>query len=144
MITLNILQHLEDNNLGTLNIDGSSTGSRLLWWEKLPEGKSGIYILSDGAPLDRALKTTQNFTLYSRGSSNDVEGNQWLEDILTFFQTDCYPVCDLPIVPGYSDNEYTNVTIIPSSNIQNIGKDDTNRLIWSASATVTYTKKETV
>lgn len=141
MIPLHILQLLEDNDLGTLNIDGKGTGSRLLWWEKLPEGKSGIYVLSDGAALDRATRTTQNITLYSRGNKNDVEGNKWLEDILTFFTTECYPVCDLPVVPDYSDNIYKNVAIIPSSNIQNLGKDDTNRLIWSASATVTYTKE---
>jgi len=143
MITLHVLQLLEDNGYGQVNLEGNLTGTDLLFWEKLPEGQTGVYILSDGAPLDRALKTSQNFTLYARGT-NDVQGNQWLEDILTFFSKECYPVCDLPIVPGYSDNEYTNVTIIPSSNTQNIGKDDTNRLIWSASATVTYTKKETV
>ena len=141
MITLSLLQLLANNGLGRVNLDGSLTGNDLLFHEKLPEGKTGVYIISNGETLDRSLRTAQSFDLYARGV-NDIAGGVWLEDILKFFTNECWPVCDLPKVDGYTEQGYRNCAIKPTSNVQNVGLDDTNRMIYVCSATVKYNLKE--
>lgn len=140
MITLHILKLLEDNGYGTIALTGNETADDLLWFEKLPVGKEGVFIMSRGTSLSRGQRATQSFDLYARGS-NDIDGMQRLEDILNFFAEECYPVCDLPTVPSYSDNQYTNTVIVPTSNIENVGLDDTDRVIYTVSAQVTYQKE---
>ena len=140
MITLSILQLLEDNGFGTVVLTGSETGE-LLYHEKLPEGKNGVYIISNGNPMDRNRRTMQSFDLYVRGST-DLSGAIKLESILKFFSTNCYPVCDLPAVDGYTTQGYKNCVIKPTSNIQNVGLDDTNRMIYVCSGEIKYDLKE--
>lgn len=137
MISLHIAKLLEDNGLGTLALTGSEMGSNLIFFEKLPVGKAGVYIMSNGDALQRGSRTTMSFDIYARGT-NDLNGAQRLEDILKFFRNECYPVCDLPIVPGYSNKQYKNCVIVPSFNVTNQGLDSTDRVIYSASATITY------
>lgn len=141
MITLSLLKLLEANNLGRANLTGSLTGTDLLYHEKLPDGKTGVYILSGGSSLDRNKRTNQEFDLYARGT-NDLQGAQWLEKILKFFTTDCYPVCNLPAVSGYTTENYKNCTITPVSNVRNVGLDSTNRLIYVATCKINYSIKE--
>lgn len=141
MITLHVLQLLADNGFGTLALTGNETGHDLLHFEKLPLDKHGVFVMSVGSPLTRGQRTTQTFDLYARGR-NDVEGMKKLEDILTFFANDCWPVCTLPAVPGYSENTYKNCLIQPINNITNVGQDSTDRVIYSISATITYRKEQ--
>lgn len=140
MITLNVLKLLEDNGYGKLVLIGNETGENLLFHEKLPLGKEGVYIMSRGDTITRGQMTTQSFDLYARGS-NDLEGAQRLEAILEFFAQSCYPVCDLPKVTGYSEEEYKNSIIVPTFNISNVGVDSTDRVIFLASAQVIYKKE---
>lgn len=140
MITLHILQLLENNGCGTIAWEGNETATDLLWHEILPVGKSGVFIVSRGTPLGRGQRITQSFDLYARGT-DDLEGAHRLEDILDFFEAECYPVCDLPDVPGYSTREYTNAVIVPTSNIENTGQDETDRTIFVVSANVIYQKE---
>lgn len=138
MITLHIAKLLENNNLGTLALTGNETG-RLIFFEKLPLGKTGVYIMSRGDGLARGQRTSQSFDIYARGN-NDLDGAQRLEDILTFFTEQCYPSCELPTVPGYSTNVYKNTVIVPTTNIQNVGVDSTDRVIYMVAANVIYNK----
>jgi hypothetical protein len=137
MITLHILQLLSDNGFGTIAYTGDEAEADL-FFEKLPLDKAGVYIVSRGAPLARGQRTTQAFDLYARGV-NDLEGGQKLEAILQYL-TDTYVQCTLPLVTDYSDKEYKRVTLEPTSNVQNVGVDDTDRVIYVVSAQATYSK----
>lgn len=143
MITLHIAKLLADNGFGTLVLTGTETGSNLLYFEKLPIGKNGVFIVSRGAPLSRGQRTVQAFDLYARGS-NDIDGAKRLNDILKFFSRDfgINLVCDLPIVTGYSTNKYSNVIIEPTQNISNVGQDNADRVIYLASAKITYKENQ--
>lgn len=141
MITLSLLKLLEDNGLGTVALTGSETGEDLLFHEKLPEGKTGVYIVSNGDPLERSQRARQSFDLYARGE-NDIAGAKWLEQILAFFANECWPVCDLPAVDGYTEQGYVGCVIKPTSNIQNVGLDETNRAIYVCTAEIKYNLKE--
>lgn len=140
MITLHILQLLEDNGFGTIALEGDETGDNLLYFEKMPLDKYGVSIMSRGTALVRGQRATQSFDLYARGR-NDLVGAQKLENILQFFATDCYPVCALPGVPNYDETVYINSTISPTSNIENVGIDDEDRVIYVVSGQVTYQKE---
>lgn len=141
MITLSIGKLLEDNGFGTLVLTGQETGDDLIFHEKLPDGKTGVYIISNGDPLDKSLRAKQSFDLYARGV-NDLAGAKWLEQILMFFANECWPVCDLPAVDGYTEQGYKNCVIKPTSNIQNVGQDDTNRNVFVCTAEIKYNLKE--
>ena len=139
MITLHIGKLLEDNNLGKLVLTGSETGE-LIFFEKLPVNKNGVFIMSRGEALNRGQRTAQSFDIYARGS-NDINGAKRLENILEFFTKDCYPSCTLPLVSGYSTNKYTKTIIMPTSNITNVGVDASDRVIYVCSAIIYYNKE---
>jgi hypothetical protein len=140
MITLHVLKLLEDNGYGTLMLTGDESNENSLWFEKLPLKKTGVYIMSRGDPIARGSRISQTFDLYARGT-NDVDGAQRLEAILDFFTKECYPSCLLPAVPGYSEKEYKNTIIVPSFNVNNVGVDATDRVIYQASAQIIYNKE---
>jgi hypothetical protein len=131
MITLHLLQFLQDNGLGTIEED--------LFYEKLPLDKAGVAIISRGGPLFRARnRAVAAFDFYSRGE-NDLLGADKLEKIWQLFVEE-YQVCDLPIVPGKSNKQYTRVYITPVSNIENLGQDETDRLVFRLSCEAVYNK----
>lgn len=139
MITLHVLKLLAENGFGTLMLTGNESGDDRLYFEKLPVGKVGIYSMSNGSPVIRGSRRTQSFDLYARGKS-DIDGAKRLESILDFFANECYPSCELPAIPGYSDESYKRVIIVPTSEIANVGVDSTDRVIWQVSAQVIYNK----
>lgn len=134
MITLNLLQLLENNGFGTIDTD--------LFWEKLTLGKNGVYITSLGNPTNRGMRRIQSFELYSRGTS-DVEGCRKLKDIVEFLNSS-YSVCSLPQVVDKRDQnnvlseQIDNITIMPCSTITDGGRDDNGRIIWTATGTILY------
>lgn len=132
MITLNLLQLLQDNNLGKIDED--------LFWEKLTLGKVGVYISSLGNPTVRGSRRIQTFELYSRGNS-DVLGCRKLMDIVSFLNSS-YDVCSLPRVVGSNGSvlseKIENVTIMPCSSVTNGGLDENGRIIWTATGTILY------
>jgi len=137
MITLHIAKLLQNNGFGTLALTGSETGNNLIYWEKLPLGKTGVYIMSNGDALSRGRRMSQTFNIYARGV-NDIDGAKRLKAILSFFNKECYPSCDLPIVAGYSEDTYSKTIILPTSNISNVGLDNTDRIIYSITAQIIY------
>lgn len=130
MVTLHILQLLQDNGFGTIDTD--------LFWEKLPLGKSGVAIISRGGPVTYGRRNIgQNFDLYSRGTT-DLLGAHKLEKIQEFF-ADNYPTCDLPVTPK-SNKQYKKVRIMPREVVTNLGQDENDRVIFVTSAQVIYQK----
>lgn len=138
MITLHIAKLLEDNGFGTVALTGNETGN-LIYWEKLPQGKNGIYVISTPTAIDRNSRNIQSFDIYSRGT-NDLEGKLILDNIVDFFKSDGFTICDLPEVPKYSTAQYRNCSIVTTAAPNNLGQDETNRLIWSMSADIRYKK----
>lgn len=131
MITLNILQYLEDEGFG--EIDES------LFFEKLALGNTGIAIFSRGGEQPYGRRSaTQAFDLYSRGT-NDVTGMQALEDIRTHLSDSFGQVCTLPTTE-YSDEVYDKCRFVTIENIQNLGLDDNDRVIYRLGAQIIYSK----
>jgi hypothetical protein len=129
MIALHILKLLEDNGFGEIDTD--------LFFEKLTLDKKGLYITSRGAPLNRSTRKTQAFDIYARGA-NDTDGYKMLEDVVSFLEEAYGTVCDLPPVPPISIKEYKNCSIQPTSNIENVGLDANNRIIYVVSGQIQY------
>lgn len=138
MITLHILQLLQDNGFGTISLTGAEPNADL-FFEKLPHDKNGVYIVAIGTARVRGQRMSQAFDLIARGD-NDIDGATRLEAICDYFDATFGQTCDLPTVTGYSDTEYKRVMIQPTSSISNIGLDATDRVIYSVSALVTYNK----
>lgn len=134
MITLNLLQLLENNGFGTIDEN--------LFWEKLTLGEQGVYIASIGNPTTRGSRRIQTFELYSRADS-DVAGCRKLRDIVDFLNSS-YSLCSLPqVVDKDNPNEVLseqidNITIMPCSSITDYGLDSNGRIIWTATGTILY------
>lgn len=137
MVTLRILKLLEQNGFGTVDINGT-VKTNGLYFEKLPQGKTGVAIFSRGAAMGHGMRLTQAFDLYSRGT-NDVEGYRKLEQIAELM-TDSFTVCTLPKITGIDETEYTNCSIVPISNIENAGQDENDRVLYTITAQITYSK----
>ena len=134
MITLNLLQYLENNGFGVIDEN--------LFWEKLTLGADGVYISSLGNPTERGSRRIQSFELYSRAKS-DVAGCRNLRNIVDFLNSS-YSVCSLPKVVD-KDNpsevlseQIDNITIMPCSTISDGGLDDNGRIIWTTTGTILY------
>lgn len=134
MITLNLLQLLENNGFGTIDEN--------LFWEKLTLGKEGVYIASIGNPTTRGSRKIQTFELYSRANS-DVAGCRKLRDIVDFLNSS-YSICSLPQVVDKDQpseilsEKIDNITIMPCSSITDGGLDSNGRIIWTATGTILY------
>ena len=128
MITLRLLQLLENNHFGKIDED--------LFWQKLALKKNGLFIVSIGRPQQRGYRKVQNFEIYSRGS-NDVEGYKKLMEVVDFLNNS-YNLCSLPAVPKYSVAQLDNVTIMPMYSPSNIGENSDGRIIWSATGSIIY------
>lgn len=132
MITLHILQLLEDEGFGT--IDATSDG---LFWEKLPLEVTGVAIYSRGSALSRGTRKVQQFDLYSRGE-NDLLGADKLEKIQEFINSN-FVVCDLPLTTN-SNKQYSAVTLEVTSSVENLGLDENDRLIFRLGVEAKYNK----
>ena len=133
MITLHLLEYLKENGYGSA-IDTD------LFFEKLPLGKTGVAIFSRGGERTYGRRRAeQQFDLYSRGS-NDLTGYDKLEKIATFFTDQYDELCNLPVVPGISNRQYNKVRITTIDNVENLGLDENDRVIYRLGATVIYEK----
>lgn len=134
MITLHILEYLKDNGFGTA-IDTD------LFFEKLPLDKQGVAIFSRGGEATYGRRrAVQRFDLYSRGSS-DLTGYHKLDEIRTFFSDNYDNLCELPTVPGVSNRVYQKARITAIDNIENLGLDDGDRVIYRLGAEIIYEKQ---
>ena len=138
MISLHLAQYLADNGFGNVALTGSETGNDLIYFEKLPLGKTGLFIMSNPTVLTREQRMQQSIDIYARGR-NDLEGGQLLGDVVKFLRGE-YGVCDLPVVTGYSNKQYKDCVFTPEQSISNQGLDATDRVIYSISINITYTE----
>jgi hypothetical protein len=130
MITLHVLQYLSDNGFGTIDTD--------LFFEKLPLGVNGIAIFARGGRQEYGRNTiAQAFDLYVRGKS-DVLGMSICEDLRTLFSDSYGKMCTLPIVEDISERVYKNVQFLEITNIENIGVDENERVVYRLGVTVNY------
>ncbi len=135
MITLHILQLLADEGFGTIGTD--------LFWEEIPVNstggvKDGVWIISRGSAKSRGSRTTQAFDIYAR-YANKVQCSLKLHNIFEYLEEAFGEVCDLPTTP-LSDLEFTNVSIEPTSTIDNVGEDANGKIIKVISGQVIYNK----
>lgn len=130
MISLQLLKYLENNGFGTIDKD--------LLWEKETLDKTGLFIVSTSEQVPRGSRRVQRFTLYSRGT-NDVTGYKKLEKARNFLSSaESYETCTLPAVPPIVNDPAENVTIMPMSTINNIGRDENGRIVWSCDGYIYY------
>lgn len=129
MITLSLLQFLENNDFGKIDED--------LFFQKLALGCKGIYITNIGDAQSRGARRSQSYELLSRGK-DDVDGYTQLEKVIDFLNAS-YGECRLPAVPEVAESKkYENVTIMPLSSITSVGMDENDLVIYSATGTIYY------
>lgn len=133
MVTLHLLEYLKANSFGTA-IDTD------LFFEKLPLDKTGVAIFSRGGERTYGRRNAvQRFDLYSRGTS-DLTGADKLDKIATFFSDNYDNLCELPTVPGVSNRRYTRARITAIDNVENLGLDENDRVIYRLGAQIIYEK----
>lgn len=133
MITLHLLEYLKDNGFGTA-IDTD------LFFEVLPLGENGVAIFSRGGEATYGRRRcVQRFDLYCRGSSN-LNGYDKLDKIRTFFSDNYDNLCELPVVPGISNRVYEKARITAIDNVENLGLDENDRVIYRLGAEIIYEK----
>ena len=136
MITLNVLQLLEDEGFGTIDSD--------LFWEDVPldgngKPKNGVWIVPRASTVTSRNVRVQQFDVYSR-YTNKIPGSQKLEAILEYFEHNSNKPCELPVAESYTETVYTNIRIIPLSSIENVGVDENGKMVRVISAEIRYNK----
>lgn len=137
MITLSLLQQLENEGFGTIDTD--------LFYEEAPldsngNPKEGVWIVSRGSAVTRFNTEIQSFDLYSR-YKNKITGAKKLYDILDYLKEAYSSVCDLPACPPYSESTFKNVRILPTSGVENVGTDENGKVVRVISGEVYYVKE---
>ena len=128
MITLALLQFIEDNGLGKIDED--------LFWQNIGLDSEGVYVANIGQARPRGTRKVQRYELYSRHSSK-LEGLRKLEAIIDLINAS-YNVCELPAVPAYNVNSYRNITMMPLGTPTRVGEDANGRIIWSITGEITF------
>jgi hypothetical protein len=133
MVTLHVLQYLQENGFGTRDTN--------LFFEKLPLDKVGVAIFSRGGEKTYGRRSAmQRFDLYSRGS-DDMTGMDKLDKISTFFSDNYDELCTLPTIPSLSNRQYKKARITGIGNIENLGLDENDRVIYRLGCEIIYAKE---
>lgn len=143
MITMNIAKWFQDNGLGTALIAGTETNPNI-FVERITldtdnESRQGIWIESRGFPMSRGTRETAAFDVYARTTA-PYTGNQKLKEVRRLLKSAYGTTCQLPAVTGVPE-QYVNVVIQPTSNIDNIGQDAAGRTVWVMSGQVSYNEQ---
>lgn len=129
MITLSLLQLLQDEGFGTIDVD--------LFYQKLSLDKKGLYIADIGDLVDRHSRDSQGYELFSRGTT-DTQGYQKLQQVRKFLVNEYSNICELPAVPPTSNEVYSNVELTKPSSITNVGLDGQGRVVYSITGSILY------
>lgn len=137
MVTLHVAQLLADEGFGILDQD--------IFWEEAAldssgNPKEGIWIVTRGASISRFNLDIQSFDIYAR-FANKLTTHSKLQSILDYFWNIQGENCTLPTVPPYSEEQYTNVRIFPTSSIENVGSDDQEKIVKVISGEIRYKKE---
>lgn len=128
IVTLSLLKFLENNGLGKIDEN--------LFWQKLGLGLDGLYIADLGASQSRFSHHSTTYEIYSRHKDDFVAYKQLLE--VANLLCNSYSVCNLPAVPPFTDEGFTQVTIMLPSTISNNGQDSNGRIIYSITGQIFY------
>lgn len=128
MITLSFLKLLENNDLGRIDED--------LFWQDMTIDKVGVYIADIGDSLEKGKRKSQSFELIARGKSK-IDGYKRLKKIIDFM-TKTEVICEMPNYPPVFNEKYHNVSVKVTSTITTVGKDDNDRIVYSAQGQIIY------
>lgn len=130
MITIALLQFLENNNIGEID--------ETLFWQNLDMDVDDpvLYIVNIGQAQTRGSRRVQRYEIYTR-AKNKLAGLKLLESVIALIN-DSYNVCELPAVPEYEVPAFGNVTLMPLSTPTRVGEDANGRIIWSTSGNIIY------
>lgn len=130
MITIALLQFLEDNNIGKID--------ETLFWQNLDMNVDSpvLYIVNIGQAQTRGTRRVQRYEIYTRAKSK-LASLQLLESVIDLINNS-YAVCELPAVEQYEVPAYGNITLMPLSTPTRVGEDANGRIIWSTSGNIIY------
>lgn len=135
MITLHLLQLLENQGFGTIGTD--------LYYQKAPivsgVEKEGMWIVDRPSATTRRNIKVQQFDIYSR-YTDPVVGDRKLQAILDYLEQSSTKPCTLPTVDGYSTTQYTNIRLTPLTSLENVGTDETGKIVRVISGEIRYNK----
>lgn len=127
MITLALLKLLEENEFGQIG--------RSLFWQKMPLGKTGLFITNLAVSGRRGERKSQRFEIFSIGD-DDVDGLKKIEAVAEFLRNS-YAINNLPAVEDIS-REFENVAIMPPSTVSSLGQNEQGRVVYSISGEIYY------
>lgn len=134
MITLHILELLKQEGFGTA-IDTD------LHWERLPLDGYGVTIFSRGGEQAYGRNhITQRFDLYARFADGLVAYDK-LDKIRMYLSESYGELCELPTITGKSNRVYKNVRFTVLDNIENIGTDESDKLIFRLAGQIIYERE---
>lgn len=128
MITIALLQFLEDNGIGKIDQD--------MFWQNIGIDAEGLYIVNIGQVQNRGQRRVQRYEIYARNKSK-LAGLKLLESVIELVNKS-YGVCALPEVKTYGVPAYSNVTLMPLSTPTRVGEDANGRIIWSTAGNIIY------
>lgn len=128
MITIALLQFLENHGIGTIDVD--------MFWQNIGIDDEGLYIVNIGQAQERGSRRVQRYEIYVR-NKNKLAGLRLLESVIELINNS-YGVCELPAVEKYNVPAYGNVTLMPLSTPTRVGEDVNGRIIWSTSGNIIY------
>ena len=130
MITIALLQFLENNNIGEID--------KTLFWQNLDMDVDSpvLYIVNIGQAQTRGTRRVQRYEIYTRAKSK-LASLQLLESVIELINNS-YSVCELPAVEQYDVPAYGNITLMPLSTPTRVGEDANGRIIWSTSGNIIY------
>lgn len=142
MITASIAKWFENEGIGIALLQGNEANADIfverITLDASTDG-SGIWIESRGFPMSRGTRETAAFDVYARTTA-PYTGNQKLKEVRRLLKSAYGTTCQLPAVTGVPE-QYVNVTIEPTSNIDNIGQDAMGRTVWVMSGQVSYNEQ---
>lgn len=128
MITLHLLQYLEDNGFGTINTD--------LFENLIPNNKIGVSVVAFGGNTNVGRRSCSiTLDIYCRGEDN-IKGYDKLDRIRLHFTDN--DICSLPTIPDISNIEYKKVRLTEIGNVETLPPDENNRNIYRLSIQINY------
>lgn len=128
MITIALLQFLENHGIGTIDQD--------MFWQNIGLDAEGLYIVNIGQAQTRGSRRVQRYEIYARNKSK-LAGLKLLESVIELINNS-YSVCELPAVEKYDVPAFGNITLMPLSTPTRVGEDANGRIIWSTSGNIIY------
>lgn len=139
MIALHFMQYLSDNGFGTIQSD--------IWYGILPVGDryqpegDEIAVIEVGGEVRKKGNCKQELEIWGRGCNGRwIQMAKKLHAIIELLKEDCCPTLP-PIVSGCCTDDghiYNYVFIRPIGNVENLGTDSENNMLYRIRVEITY------